>query len=91
MVWIGDGSRLRYPFDFISASMPALAAVSPNRATGPSAQLAKCKGKQSEWKVHVGKEERSREDNLTLNKCRTEALVVACQATVLIKRICGKR
>jgi hypothetical protein len=37
MVWIGDGSWLRYPFDFISASIPALAAVSPKRATGPFA------------------------------------------------------
>lgn len=38
MVWISDGRFLRYEFECSSAKMPALAAVSPNRETGPGSQ-----------------------------------------------------
>jgi hypothetical protein len=38
IVWIGDGSWLKYPLDLSKARIPALAAVSPKRAMGPLIQ-----------------------------------------------------
>jgi hypothetical protein len=35
MVLIGEGKSFKYEFDESKARMPALAAVSPNRETGP--------------------------------------------------------
>lgn len=35
MVLMGEGRVFRYEFDWSRARMPALAAVSPNRDTGP--------------------------------------------------------
>jgi hypothetical protein len=39
-VLMGEGRSFKYEFDWRRASMPALAAVSPNRATGPDRQSA---------------------------------------------------
>lgn len=36
MVLIGDGRSFKYEFDWSKAKIPALAAVSPNRESGPT-------------------------------------------------------
>jgi hypothetical protein len=40
IVLIGEGKSFRYELDASKARMPALAAVSPNRATGPTLSIS---------------------------------------------------
>ena len=64
IVLIGEGRPLRSGFDWRRASMPALAAVSPNREMGPMKQSNSMAFHDLDCEAHLGIEQAQFLDNI---------------------------
>lgn len=70
IVFTGEGRSFKYEFDCRSARIPAFAAVSPNRETGP---------KNMSFKLQYGFLEH------TLNKSSADALIISPHSTIMVE------